>query len=64
MTHELVLGVGVAQFRLVRLPGPGTPGAQDARTMAELDFIRAEYNRAFLAAAKPRPAKAEPKERR
>lgn len=40
-THEItVSGFGAAWWSLVRLPGEGSIGAQDARLMATLEAVR------------------------
>jgi hypothetical protein len=53
LTHDVVLGVGVARYTLQRLPGPGALQDQDARTMAELEYLRHLQN--DLLTPKPRP---------
>jgi hypothetical protein len=44
-THEVVSnGLGGLWWSLVRLPGEGSIGAQDARMMATLDVVRSIEN--------------------
>jgi hypothetical protein len=50
-THTLTIGMGVTQYTLSRLPGPGALDAQDARTMAELAYVQQLQNALLL----PRP---------
>lgn len=50
-THTLTIGVGVAQYALARLPGPGALDAQDARTMVELEYVQRLQNALLI----PRP---------
>lgn len=52
LTHDLSLGLGMARWGLVRLPAPGSIGEQDARLMAELEYVRTQSNAGLLADVK------------
>jgi hypothetical protein len=43
-THEVSATVGAAWWSMVRLPGDGGLGAQDARLMAALETVRGIQN--------------------